>query len=71
MSERDRRSHGAMVITAPSEYERVYDLAVRLSRDELIALQGYDLHPWVRVKAHLDTETVELGAGVTAKRMLP
>lgn len=67
----ERRALGAMLITAPSEHERRYEMAVRLTREELIALQGYALNPWIRIKANLQTEVVELGAGVTAKKVQP
>lgn len=69
MAAEQRRALGAMLITAPSEHERTYELAVRLTKDELIAVRGYALQPWIRITANLETERVELGAGVTAKRM--
>ena len=62
------RSCGEMLITAPSASERLYQMAVRVTRAELIPMPGYTLHPWISITANVDTGEVTLGAGVTAKK---
>lgn len=61
-------AHGAMLITAPTDAERRYQMAVRVTRAELIPMPGYTLHPWISITANVDTGDVTLGAGVTAKK---
>lgn len=63
------RSLGAMLITAPTEHERLYAMAVRITRQELVALPGYALSPWLTIRANLQTGAVEIAAGVKAKRL--
>lgn len=65
----DIRSCGEMLITAPSESERLYHMAVRIHRSEFKPLPGYTLHPWISISANVDTGEVKLGAGVTAKKV--
>lgn len=58
------RSLGAMLITAPSESERLYEMAVRMAHTELRTLVGQELSPWIRVRANIDTGDVSLAAGI-------
>jgi len=62
------RSHGAMLITAPSESEVLYDMSVRVAREEIVLRPGYTLFPWLRVRQNTATGAVIVSAGVTAKR---
>jgi hypothetical protein len=62
----DRRALGPMLITAPSEHERVYEMAVRITRAE--AASTFDRRPWIRITANALTGEVELAAGVKVKR---
>lgn len=62
------RSLGPMLITAPSESERVYEMAVRVARAELVPLPGYALFPWITVRANIETGDVFLAAGMKVKR---
>lgn len=64
-----RPSHGAMLITAPSEHELVYEMAVRITRAE--ASSKFDRRPWVTIRADVSTGEVYLSAGVKVKRRLP
>jgi len=57
-----------MLITAPSEAERVYEMAVRLSRADLKSVATHEIHPWVRVSANIDTGDVRVAAGIKVKR---
>lgn len=62
------RSCGAMLITAPSESERLYEMAVRVSRAEIVPLPGYSLRPWISVRVNVETGEIVVGAGVKAKK---
>lgn len=64
-----KQSFGAMLITAPSEHVRLYEMSVRVARAEIVALPGYTLFPWLTIRVDTQTDTIQLGAGVTAKRM--
>jgi hypothetical protein len=67
----ESRSHGALLITAPTEDERLYQMSVRMAHEELRALVGQELSPWVRVRANIETGDVLIAAGIkvtTAKR---
>jgi hypothetical protein len=67
----ESRSHGALLITAPTEDERLYEMSVRMAHEELRALVGQELSPWVRVRANIETGDVLIAAGIkvtTAKR---
>ncbi len=61
-------SFGAMLITAPSAHERLFEMSVRLKHGELKPTSGYTLRPWVRVLANVETGDVLLAAGITVKR---
>lgn len=62
----ERRALGPMLITAPSQDERVYEMAVRITRSEASPL--FQRKPWIRIKAELSTGEVWLAAGVKVKR---
>ena len=62
------RSLGPMLITAPTEEKRVYEMAVRLSRADLKSVATAEFHPWVRVCADLETGDVCVAAGIKVKR---
>lgn len=64
-----KRSFGAMLITAPSDHERVYEMAVRVTSWEMRPLPGYALFPWIRITADVETGEVQCAAGVKAKRI--
>jgi hypothetical protein len=67
----ESRSHGALLITAPTEDERLYEMSVRMAHEELRALVGQELSPWIRVRANIETGDVLIAAGIkvtTAKR---
>ena len=67
----ESRSHGALLITAPTEDERLYEMSVLMANEELRALVGQELSPWVRVRANIETGDVLVAAGIkvtTAKR---
>jgi hypothetical protein len=67
----ESRSHGALLITAPTEDERLYQMSVRMAHEELRALVGQELSPWIRVRANIETGDVLVAAGIkvtTAKR---
>lgn len=65
----DLPSLGAMLITAPSEHERLYEMAVRLYRLELKPSPGYLLHPWITVRANCETDEITLAAGIRIQRV--
>lgn len=60
---------GAMLVTQPEAHLIHYELSVRLTRAELRALDGYELHPWITVTASKLDDSVTLGAGITSKRI--
>jgi len=60
-------SLGPMLITAPSEEERVYEMSIRMAQTELRALVGQELSPWVRVRANIETGEVVVAAGIRVK----
>lgn len=62
----DMRALGALMVTAPTEGERLYEMAVRLAPTELKAL--VPLAPWIRVRANIDTGEVYLAAGINVMR---
>ena len=66
---REFRALGALLITAPSEHERLYEIAVRLARSEVRPMPHYELLPWVRVRANTETGAVLLAAGIKVKRI--
>ena len=68
MSHNRIRALGEILITAPTEAERVYQMSVRLAKEELRVLSGQTLSPWVRVRANLDTGHVGVAAGITVRR---
>jgi hypothetical protein len=59
---------GSLVVTAPSEEERLYEIAVRLTRAELVPMGAVVLHPWLKIRANIETGDVLLSAGVRAER---
>jgi hypothetical protein len=61
------RSLGAMLVTAPSEQERCYQMAVRLGLREMRPMPGCHMEPWVRLTANIDTGDVCLAAGIKVK----
>jgi hypothetical protein len=61
------RALGAMLITAPTEAERVYEMSVKMASSELRAVAGHDLAPWLRVKANIETGEVVMAAGIRVK----
>lgn len=65
------RSLGAMLITAPSPHERVYEMAVKIARSEMQVSHRFARHPWVRLRACDRTGEVYLTAGVKVKRREP
>ena len=67
MSEQ-KRAFGAMLITAPSGNERVYEMAVRIHRSEFVVSPKFSRQPWVRIRACDLTGEVYLTAGVKVKR---
>lgn len=64
-----RQSLGPMLITAPSEHVRLYEMSVRVARAELVALPGYQLSPWLTVRVDTATNNYHVSAGVKAKRV--
>lgn len=62
----DGRSLGPMLITAPTDDQRVYEMAVRITRAE--ASSAFERKPWIRITAELSTGRVTLAAGVKVKR---
>ena len=64
-------SHGAMLITAPSEHERVYEMAVRINRSEFVVSPKFSRQPWIKVRACDLTGEIYLTAGVKVKRKEP
>lgn len=67
------RSLGAMLITAPSEHEVLYQMAVRISSAELVPLAGYALSPWMSIRkvgdgTGEDNAEYSIAAGVKAKK---
>jgi len=65
------RSLGAMLITAPSDTERLYEIAVRVARAEMRPLPGHALFPWITVRANIETGDVRLAAVIKVKRADP
>jgi hypothetical protein len=61
------RALGAMLITAPTEAERVYEMSVRLASSELRPMEGARLAPWLKVKANIETGEVVMAAGIRVK----
>lgn len=59
----DQPSPSALLITAPSDDVRCYDLCVTLPRLRLTASR-YTTVPWVRITANCLTEDVTLAAGI-------
>jgi hypothetical protein len=60
-----------MLITVPKEDERLYEMSVLIANEELRALVGQELSPWIRVRANIETGDVLVAAGIkvtTAKR---
>jgi len=55
-----------MLITAPTDDQRVYEMAVRITRAE--ASSAFERKPWIRISANIDTGEVTLAAGVKVKR---
>lgn len=67
---KSRRALGAMLITAPSETERVFDLAVRVARAEIRKKYiRVSIEPWVRIRANEDTHEITVACGLKAKRI--
>lgn len=60
------RALGPMLITAPSESERVYEMAVRITHAE--ASSAFERKPWITIRANITTGDVFLSAGVKVKR---
>lgn len=61
-----------MLITAPTDAERVFDLAVRVARAEI--RKNYvraSITPWIRIRANADTEEVTIACGLKARRLRP
>lgn len=63
------RSLGAMLITAPSETERVFEMSVRLARAEVEPRPGYTLYPTITIRANVDTGDVFLAASMKSKKV--
>lgn len=60
-------SHGAMLVTAPSDNERVYEMSVRITRAEYASPQ-FERLPWIKVRAELSTGEIYLSGGVKVRR---
>lgn len=60
-------SYGPLLITAPSENERLYEMSVRITRAEY-ASPKFERFPWLKIRAELSTGEVFLCAGVKVKR---
>lgn len=66
------RARGAMLITAPTHAERVFDLAVRVARAEVRKTYiRATIAPWIRIRANAETEDVYMACGLKAKRIRP
>ena len=63
------RAIGAMLITAPSEDERVYEMAVRITRAEY-APPYVERRPWLKIRADIASGEVYLSAGVKVTRAM-
>ncbi len=57
-----------MLITAPSESERLFEMSVRMARAEMQPMPGYTLLPWVAIRANTETGEITLAAGIKAKK---
>lgn len=55
-------------ITAPTEDERCYELAVTIPLRYLRAERGYTLKPWLKITANCATQEVTMSAGFRAER---
>lgn len=65
-----RRALGAMLITAPTDAERMYDLAVRVARAEIRKTYiRVSIAPWIRIRANEETGAVTLACGLRPKRL--
>jgi hypothetical protein len=62
------RSIGPMLITAPSEDERQYEMAVRIAPSEYQSAK-FERRPWLKIRAELSTGEIYLSAGVKVKRV--
>ena len=60
-------SHGALLITAPTEDQRLYEMSVRITRAEYGSPQ-FERLPWLKIRAELSTGDVFLSAGVKVRR---
>lgn len=61
-----------MLITAPTDEERVFDLAVRVARAEI--RKNYvraSITPWIKIRANLETERITIACGLKARRLTP
>ena len=67
---RDIRALGAMLITAPSDTERVFDLSVRVARAEIRKTYiRVSIEPWIRIRADEQTGAVTIACGLKPKRV--
>lgn len=64
------RSLGAMLITEPTEQERLFEMAVRLARAEVDVRPGYVLYPTLTIRANNETGEVYLAASMKSKKVL-
>lgn len=62
------RALGPMLITAPTDDERVYEMAVRIVAAEYQSAK-FERRPWLKVRAELSTGEIYLSAGVKVKRV--
>lgn len=62
------RSIGPLLITAPTDDERVYEMAVRIAPSEYQSPK-FERRPWLKVRAELSTGEIYISAGVKVKRV--
>lgn len=61
-----------MLVTAPTEAERVFDLAVRVARAEITPTYiRMSIAPWLRIRANEETEAITVSCGLKARRLRP
>lgn len=63
------RALGAMLVTAPTEDERLFEMSVRIPRSELRPHPGYTLSPCLTIRANTTTGAITCGIDFKAKRI--
>jgi hypothetical protein len=58
------RALGALVITAPTDQERLFTMAVRVPRAELEPRTPRPLYPWLTIRANVETQEITCAAGI-------